>query len=159
MVLFSNLLKRRRPAMTYNSHLKVVNDNGEQFELRVDGYMLDYKPDNYFDNNWLRGEIVLSNKRVKERVSLQFLLVEELIQLKEWISMIDNSYKSTNIIFDCIDPNMRFRVWKRKPVKTIRFIYHSEHKEIYTWEMILNEMNVTSLKCQLDEILLKYPIR
>lgn len=148
-----------KQSTTSNSHMKVVNDNGEQFELRVDGYMSKFKPDNYFDSNWLRGEIVLTNERAEELISLQFLQVEELIKLKEWISGIDKGDKSTRTIFDFIDPNMRFRVWRRGPVRTVRFIYHSENKELYTWEMILNEINVKRLKCQLDEILLKFPIR
>jgi hypothetical protein len=139
--------------------MKMLNENGEQFELRVDGYMAEYTPDKYFESNWLRGEIVLSNKRVEERVSLQFLQVEELIKLEEWISGIEKGDKSTRTIFDFIDPNMRFRLWERGKVESVRFIYHSEKKDIYHWEMLLNEKNVMNFCEQLEQTIKRFPIR
>ena len=139
--------------------MNVVNENGERFELRVEGYASEYKPDNYYQNNWLRGEIVLSNNRINERINLQLFQVEELVRLEEWLVRIGNGDKETSTIFDFIDPDMRFRIWKRGHVKTVRFLYHSETKEIYSWEMILNEKNVTDFKGQLEKLLIRFPIR
>ena len=139
--------------------MKLTNHQNEVFQLNIDAYMFSDRTGSYFESNWLKGSIEISGKRCIKRIQLEFLQIEELINLFHWIEPLGKNETRGKAIFDFIDPNMRFRVWKRKPVKTIRFIYHSEHKEIYSWEMILNEKNVTSLKCQLDEILLKYPIR
>ena len=139
--------------------MKLTNHQNEVFQLNIDAYMFSDRTGSYFESNWLKGSIEISGKRSIKRIQLEFLQIEELVNLFHWIETLGENKTREKTIFDFIDPNMRFRVWKRKPVKTIRFIYHSEQKEIYTWEMILNEKNVTSLKCQLDEILLKYPIR
>ncbi len=139
--------------------MNVVNETGDRFELRIDGYMSEYKPDKYFENNWLRGEIVLSKNSINERIYLHFLQVEELVKLEEWINRIENKDKETSTIFDFIDPNMRFRIWKRVHVKTVRFIYHSETKDIYSWEMLLNKLNLEDFGKKLRQLIKRFPIR
>ena len=160
-VLHSYFRKIEKHTTIRNRFMNVVNENGDRFELRIDGYMSEYKPDKYFENNWLRGEIVLSNNSINERINLHFLQVEELVKLEEWLNRIGNcdKDKETSTIFDFIDPDMRFRIWKRGHVKTVRFLYHSETKEIYSWELILNEKNVTDFKGQLEKLLIRFPIR
>ena len=139
--------------------MKLVNGNGDLFECRVEGYMSEYKKDRYFQNNWLRGEIILSNGNINNRINLEFLQVEELIQLGEWLNQLEKNDKKSSNIFDFIDPRMRFRLWKRRNPKTIRFIYHSEEKDTFSWEMILNEKNVSDFERQINEIVIRFPIR
>lgn len=139
--------------------MNMVNDNGDHFELIVAGYWSEYKQNHYYQNNWLKGEIILSNNGVKERIILEFLQVEELVNLVEWLNQLERKDKRTSTIFDFIDPKMRFRLWRRGKFETVRFIYHSVEKDTYSWEMIFNELNMTSFKRQLNEILFQFPIR
>jgi hypothetical protein len=121
--------------------------------------MLPFNPDQYFESNWLKGDIEISKKSQTKAIPLEFLQIEELMQLSEWIDQMTNKERRSKTIFYFIEPKMRFRLWKRRRTETMMFIYHSETKDIYSWEMILNEKNVIEFKGQLDEILLKYPIR
>ena len=158
-VQHSHFLKIEKHTTIRNRFMKVVNEKGDRFELRIGGYMSKYKPDNYFENNWLRGEIFLSNNGINERINLHFLQVEELVKLEDWLNRIGDEDKETNTIFDFIDPDMRFRIWKRGHVKTVRFIYHSETRKVYSWEMPGNKLNLDDFGKKLRQLIKRFPIR
>jgi hypothetical protein len=139
--------------------MKLENHENKVFKLSISDYMLPLKPDNYFENNWLKGEIEISSVDSKNIIPLEFMQVEELIRLLEWLEKIADKEKrdETTLIF--IDPLMKFRLWKRGQKELLRFIYHSEDKSIYTWDLILNEENVLEFKTQIQELLIHFPIR
>lgn len=139
--------------------MKIINHENEIFRLSVSDYMLPFKPDQYFGNNWLKGEIEISSKRTKHLILLETLQIEELVNLLAWIEQLIDHEKRSNPVFYFIDPMMKFRLWKRGHTETIRFIYHSEQKDIYSWEMIINNKNITDFKKQINDILVKFPIR
>jgi hypothetical protein len=139
--------------------MKLENHENKVFKLSISDYMLPLKPDNYFENNWLKGEIEISSGDSKNIIPLEFMQVEELIRLLEWVKKTADKEKrdETTLIF--IDPLMKFRLWKRGQKELLRFIYHSEDKSIYTWDLILNEENVLEFKTQIQELLIHFPIR
>lgn len=139
--------------------MRLINHENRVFRLSISDYMLSLNPDQYFESNWLNGEIEISKEREVRIIPLEFLQVEELVQLSDWMEQISNKEQRSQTIFHFIDPTMKFRLWRRRRIETIRFIYHSEQKDTYSWEMILNDTNVTDFKNQLNEILLKFPIR
>ena len=139
--------------------MNILNHKDETFRLIVCDYMLPFNPDQYFASNWLKGNIEISRKEQTTVIPLEFLQVEELIQLSDWIKQLSNKETRSQTIFYFIDPKMKFRLWKRRRTETMRFIYHSENKDIYSWEIILNERNMADFIGQLDGILTKYPIR
>jgi hypothetical protein len=143
----------------FEVEMRLINHNNEIFRLSILDYMLPFNPDKYFESNWLKGEIGISKEGQTKVIQLEFLQIEELMHLIEWFEQMKNKVNRTSTIFEFIDPKMRFRLWKRGKIETIRFIYHSKEKDTYSWEMILNEKSVTILKGQLGEILLKYPAR
>ena len=118
-----------------------------------------FNPGLYFENNWLKGEIEISSADHRNIIQLEFMQVEELMNLVEWIEKIADKEKRDETIFDFIDPLMRFRLWKRGRNELLKLIYHSEDKSIYTWDMVLNEENVQEFKNQLQELLIRFPIR
>ncbi|MEI7463414.1 MAG: hypothetical protein WCK03_03400, partial [Candidatus Taylorbacteria bacterium] len=122
-------------------------------------YMLPFNSEQYFESNWLKGEIQISKDGQTKVIRLETLQVEELMQFSDWIEQLTDKEKRTQTIFNFIDPMMKFRLWKRGRTETIRFIYHSEQKDTYSWEMILSDENVTDFKRQINEILVKFPIR
>lgn len=121
--------------------------------------MLPFKSDQYFGNNWLKGEIEISQEGQSRVIPLEYLQIEELLQLSDWIEQLTTMGQRRQTIFHFIDPAMKFRLWRRRRIETIRFICHSEEKDMHSWEMILNDPNVTDFKNQINEILLKFPIR
>ena len=139
--------------------MKIINHNNETFQLSISDYMLPFNPDQYFESNWLKGNIEISSKRNKYLIRLETLQIEELVKLLAWIEQLIDKVKRNQTIFSFIDPNMKFRLWRRSNIETIRFIYHSEQKDIYSWEMILNDKYVTDFSNQINEILIKFPFR
>jgi len=139
--------------------MKLINHQNEVFSISISDYMLPFKPDQYFENNWLKGNIEISSQQTKHFIQLETLQVEELVNLLVWIDQLIDKEKGCQTIFYFIDPNMKFRLWKRGRTETIRFIYHSEKKNTYSWEMIVNDKNVANLKKQINEILFQYTIR
>jgi ubiquitin-protein ligase len=81
------------------------------------------------------------------------------LQLSGWIEQLSDKETMSQTIFHFIDPNMKFRLLKRRRAETMRFIYHAENKDIYSWEMILNVKNVTEFKGQIEKLLIQFPIR
>lgn len=139
--------------------MRLINHENIVFRLSVSDYMLPFNPDQYFQSNWLKGEIEVSQDGSTRIIPLEFLQVEELLQISGWIEQLTNKEQRNQTIFHFIDPAMKFRLWRRGRTETMRFIYHSEQKNTCSWEMILNDANVTDFKKQLNEILLKFPIR
>jgi len=139
--------------------MRLINHKNEVFSISISDYMLPANPGKYFESNWLKGEIEISQDDQTKVINLEFLQIEELTGLIEWIDRVKQKVNRNSTIFDFIDPNMRFRLWKRGKIETIRFIYHSEENDTYSWEMILNDKNVNDFKKQISEIVLKYPIR
>jgi hypothetical protein len=139
--------------------MKLVNHENEVFKLSIAGYRLPFNPGKYFESNWLKGRIGISKDGQTKVIQLEYLQIEELMKLMEWIEQMKNKVNRTGTIFEFTDPTMKFRLWKRGRTKTIRFIHHSEEKDTYSWEMIINDKNVSSMKGQLGQILLKHPIR
>jgi hypothetical protein len=139
--------------------MEIINHKNETFKICVCDYMKPYNPELYFDNNWLKGEIEISSTDHRNIIQLEFMQVEELIKLAEWIESIVVKGKRDKTVFDFIDPLMRFRLWKKGRNELLKFIYHSENKSIYTWDMIPNEENVQEFKNQVQELLIKFPIR
>ena len=139
--------------------MKIINHNNETFLLSISDYMLPFKPDQYFESNWLKGNIEISSKSNKYLIRLETLQIEELVNLLAWIEQLIDKGKRSETIFYFIDPMMKFRLWRRSNIETIRFIYHSEQRDIYSWEMILNDKNVTNFSNQINETLIKFPFR
>lgn len=139
--------------------MEIINHKNETFKICICDYMKPYNPELYFDNNWIMGEIEISSTDHRNIIQLEFMQVEELIKLAEWIELIVVKGKRDKAVFDFIDPLMRFRLWKRGRNELLKFIYHSENKSIYTWDMIPNEENVQEFKNQVQELLIKFPIR
>ncbi len=135
------------------------NHSNDTFCLNVLDYMLPFDSGVYFSNNWLKGNIEISIKKKTRTIELEFLPVEELINLLGWLEKIREEGKKEQTIFDFIDPCMRFRIWKKGHGELLKFIYHSEDKSIYTWDMALTEENVQEFKNQIQELLIKFPIR
>jgi hypothetical protein len=139
--------------------MKIINHGNEFFRLNVLGYKLAFDPELYFANNWLRGTIGISKEGYTRIIRLECLQTEELVQLSEWIEQLADKKKRSQTTFSFIDPTMQFRLWRRGQTETIRFISRHGRKEVFSWEMILNEENVHAFKFQISEILLKYPVR
>ena len=139
--------------------MKLANHENKVFRLSISEYMLPFKQDNYFENNWLKGEIEISAGDDRNIIPLEFMQVEELIRLLEWVKKMADKEKreETTLIF--IDPLMKFRLWKRGRKEFLKFIYHSEDKSIYTWDLIVNQENVMEFKSQIRELLIQFPIR
>jgi hypothetical protein len=139
--------------------MEIINHKNEVFRIHIQDYMRPFKQEFYFDSNWLKGEIEISSADHRNIIQLEFMQVEELVKLVEWIEKIADKEKRDETIFDFIDPLMRFRLWKRGRNELLKFIYHSEDKSIYTWDMVLNEENVQEFKNQVQELLIRFPIR
>jgi hypothetical protein len=139
--------------------MEITNHISETFKICICDYMKPFNPEHYFDNNWLEGEIEISSADNRHIIQLEFMQVEELMKLAEWIEKIAIKEKRDVMVFDFIDPLMRFRLWKRGRKELLKFIYHSEDKSIYTWDMVLNEENVQKFKSQVQELLIRFPIR
>jgi hypothetical protein len=121
--------------------------------------MKPFIPELYFDNNWLKGEIEIASADHRNIIQIEFMQVEELIKLMEWIENTADKEKREGTIFYFIDPLMKFRLWKKGQKEFLKFIYHSEDKSIYTWDLLLNEENAQEFKNQLQELLIRFPIR
>lgn len=139
--------------------MKLANHENKVFKLSISEYMLPFKPDNYFDNNWLKGEIEISSGDSKYIIPLEVMQVEELIRLQEWVEKTADKEKRDETTLFFIDPLMEFRLWKRGRKEFFRFIYESEDKYIYKWDLILNQENVLEFKTQIQELLTQFPIR
>ncbi len=139
--------------------IRLINHENEVFKLSISDYMLPFNHNQYFESNWLKGEIEISKEGQTKVIQLEFLQIEELIGLIDWIDRVKKGVNRTSTIFDFIDPNMRFRIWKKGNVKTVRFIYHSEEKDTYSWELIINERNLDNLMEKLKRLLKRFPIR
>ena len=139
--------------------MKLINHENKVFRLSISEYMLPFKPDNYFGNNWLKGDIEISFNKTKQHIELETLQIEELINLRDWIDQLINKTTRSETIFDFIDPRMRFRIWKRGHRELLKFIFHSESKSIYSWDLILNDENLQAFTNQIQETLIKFPIR
>lgn len=139
--------------------MKITNHCNDTFSLNVLDYMLLFNPGDYFSNNWLKGNIEISTKKKIKTIELEFMQVEELIRLLEWVEKTADKEKreETTLIF--IDPLMEFRLWKRGRKEFFRFIYEPEDKSIYTWDLIVNQENVMNFKTQIQELLIQFPIR
>ncbi len=139
--------------------MKITNHCNDTFGFNVLDYMLPLDPGVYFSNNWLKGNIEISTEKRSKTIELEFLQVEELIKLVEWIEKTADKEKRESTIFYFIDPSMKFRLWKRGRMELLKFICHSEDKSIYTWDMVLNEENVQEFIKHIQELLIKFPIR
>ena len=139
--------------------MEIVNHQNETFRICIHDYMSPFKTDQYFDNNWLKGVIEISSADQRNIIQLEFMQVEELMKLAEWIEKIADKEKRDETIFYFIDPLMKFRLWKRGRKELLKFIYHSEDKSIYTWDMVLNDENLQEFKYQIQELLIKFPMR
>jgi hypothetical protein len=139
--------------------MEIINYKNEAFRICIQDYMMPLNPGVYFENNWLKGEIEISCEDHRKLIQLEFLQVEELMKLVEWIESIADKEKRYETIFYFVDPMMKFRLWKRGRKELLKFIYHSEDKAIFTWDMLLKEENVQEFKNQLQELLIKFPIR
>jgi hypothetical protein len=139
--------------------METTNHLNEAFRLNIIGYMLPLKPGCYFDNNWLNGSIEIKDNSGTEKISLEFLQVEELLMLLDWLQEIQNRQKRKATSFYFVDPYIKFRIWKRGKVELLKFFYHSGKQVIYSWEMILNQENVKDFKRQINQILREFPLR
>lgn len=139
--------------------MKIINHCNDTFGLNLLDYMLPFKPDNYYENNWLKGEIEISSGDERNIIPFEFMQVEELIRLLEWVEKTADKEKRDEKTLIFIDPLMKFRLWKRGRKEFLRFICHSEDESIYTWDLILNEENVLKFKTQIQELLIQFPIR
>jgi len=139
--------------------MEIINHQNESFRICIQDYMLPFNPDNYFDNNWLKGEIEISSGDSKNIITLEFMQVEELIRLLDWVEKMTDKEKRDETTLLLIDPLMKFRLWKRGQKEHLRFIYHSEDKSIYKWDLILNKENVLEFKTKIQELLTQFPIR
>lgn len=139
--------------------MEIINHQNEAFRICIQDYMKPFNPELYFDSNWLKGEIELSSADHRNIMQLEFMQVEELIRLMDWIEKTADKEKRDGTIFYFIDPLMKFRLWKRGRKELLKFIYHSEDKSIYTWDLLLNEENAQEFKNQLQELLIRFPIR
>lgn len=139
--------------------MEIINHQNETFRICIEDYMKPFNPELYFDSNWLRGEIEFLSAHHRNIIQLEFMQVEELIRLLDWIEKTVDKEKRDGTIFYFIDPLMKFRLWKRGRKELLKFIYHSEDKSTFTWELLLNEENVQEFKDQIQELLIKFPIR
>lgn len=139
--------------------MEIINHQKEAFRICIQNYMKPFIPELYFDNNWLKGEIEIASADHRNIIQVEFMQVEELIKLMEWIENTADKEKRDGTIFYFIDPLMKFRLWKKGQKEFLKFIYHSEDKSIYTWDLLLNEENAQEFKNQLQELLIRFPIR
>ena len=139
--------------------MEITNHQNETFILTGFEYMNTDITDSYFDDNWLKAEIEFSGKQQEQRIELETLQVEELIHLLGWLEQLIVNRKGTRPFFDFLDSNIEFQVLKDINIDMLRFIYYSEQKETCHWDMKLNDQNLNDFKQQLQQILIKYPIR
>ena len=139
--------------------MEITNHQNETFILTGFEYMNTDITDSYFDNNWLKLEILLSGKQKEQRIEPNFFQVEELIHLSDWMEQLTVNRIGTRALFDFIDPNIEFKVLKEMNIELLQFTYHSEQNEVCHWDMILNDQNVSDFKQQLQQIIFNYPLR
>jgi hypothetical protein len=154
----------RKPSVNLQYELKLImmkltNNKGHTFELTILGYRQPFVQGYYFDNNWLSAYISMSYHKSIKKINLKFLQVEELIELMEWLEALLNDNTVSSKTFSFTDPYMIFRLGKGKRTDLIKFVFHSGHKRIYCWDMNRKSENIQDFKSQINELLIKFPLR
>jgi hypothetical protein len=139
--------------------MEIKGENTCSLILHVTGYMVKDSSNEQFASDWLNAQAIVKSTRSKPRsLILEFLLIEELEQLREWIIRVAQGIASKRR-FLFIDSTFSCMALKRGGSKQLKWIVKFGERDKECIDYLLNQENYTQLIAQLDSILLKFPCR
>jgi len=139
--------------------MKISGENGGRLELLVTGYVFPESQNELFASDWLKAAVKIQTIDCRTlNLPLEFLLVEEIEHLLEWVCQIHLS-KQTTKRFQFIDAELSCFFLKRAGRKQLKWILRFGEKEKECLDFELHEENVRHLVKQLKDLLVRYPCR
>lgn len=139
--------------------IRIVGNQNRGLVLTVFGYMLPFKTDNYFESNWIKADIVLTDFEGKtKKIHLKTLQVEELVNLENWLGSLLNDLPRSEETFDFIDPSFIFRVKEIEGKVSLTFEYSMRSKN-WVWRLDLTPDVIINFRNQVKLLLAKFPLR
>ncbi len=111
-----------------------------------------------YDSDWLKAELIIVNEGKTFKTPLNFLIVEEIERIIQWLNDIEKPNETIKTL-EFIDPKMKLRQITRSNIKVLKFIYDTNRTIKECWELIINSSNISILKQEFQNLLIKYPCR
>jgi hypothetical protein len=138
--------------------MKIEGMKKSVFALKVSGYELQENQGSGFIADWLNAKVSYSDPPIRIVKKMEFLLIEELQHLKEWILMTSD-YERCPKRFTFLDNEIGCILHKRGDAKWVKWIMRISEQEREVVEMQVTEQNIASVSEQLDAILSQFPCR
>lgn len=108
--------------------MKFIGNDGQELELKIEGYEFPTDFDNQWDANWLRIYLNVKSNVGHWHTIDPSLLTEEVKRLIEWFSDLANDSQVENEL-EFIEPNLSFKLIDRsKGDKTVRIRFDLESR-------------------------------
>lgn len=134
------------------------NHNGDSMRIDIKKYHFDNLYNKVFDSDWLDAELVIKNDIEETKIKLEFLIIEELERIINWLLELSN-----NGIIDrqlnFIDSNMKLKLFTRSKIKVVKMLYNLNNNTIESWELIVTKTNLLLLADEIKKIIVAYPCR
>jgi len=134
------------------------NHNGDNMNIEIKKYHFKDLNNKLYDSDWLDADLIIKNSADNKKIKLEFLLVEELECIVFYLmELANNNYLKTKLEF--IDPNFKLKLFTRSKIKVIKVLYYYGDRNIESWELIANKVNLIMLADEIRMLVVAYPCR
>jgi hypothetical protein len=134
------------------------NHNGDNMNIEIKKYHFNDLNNKLYDSDWLDAELIISNDSDIKKITLELLLVEELERIVvHLMELANNNYSKTKLEF--IDPNLKLKLFTRSKTNVIKVLYYWGDRNIESWELIANKVNLIKLADEIRMLVVAYPCR
>jgi hypothetical protein len=134
------------------------NHNGDSMKIEVKNYHFKNLYNKLYDSDWLDAKLIIINSAGKVSINLEFLLVEELERIINWLNQLLNKSNVTNKL-EFIDPNLRLKLMTRSRIPVLKVLYNVNETTIECWELIIKTADINKLVNELKKTINNYPCR
>jgi hypothetical protein len=134
------------------------NHNGDIMRIDIKKYRFNDLYNKLYDSDWLEAELLIKKDLEVVKITLDFLVVEELERINNWLIKLTD-YKYNKTMLDFIDSNMIMKLFTRSNIKVIKMLYYTNDNSIESWELIANNRNLNRLAYEIRKLIIAYPCR
>lgn len=133
---------------------------GQDWYFLINGYMQPYSETGAWANDWLESDIYLITENQTIHFKLNHLLIEELEDLRNWLTILKNEMPVCRI-FQFVDPELCFEIIESNQKIMLRLTYGlEEDNQIIVENPISNESSLLDIQiARIEKLLNSYICR
>lgn len=146
--------------------MQIYNNEGYGFQLKVLGYQLSKRVNDYYDDNWLIIKVQVKHPKGEWIAKDPCLLTFELQDMIDWLNTLKNTSEPPKGELSFMESELKFRLIEHEQGKLLLICFNynlrpewASREDDFCIDFALEKLNLDSLIKPLVSYLKKYPVR